>query len=83
MTRARLTYQASFASSRFGMPPTAENSVMTEPKPIEIKEIAAASLDREQVAAFDADLQQLLAERFPEPLSVAHRVFAMVGRAPA
>ncbi len=44
----------------------------------------AASLNPEQVAAFDADLRQLLAERFPdESLSVAHRLFAMVGRAPA
>ena len=43
----------------------------------------AASLQPDQVAAFDADLAGLLAERFPEdPLAVPHRVFAMVGRAP-
>lgn len=42
-----------------------------------------ASLPPEQVAAFDRELGALLAERFPEPmLSVPHRVFAVVARAP-
>ncbi|HXG22851.1 MAG TPA: methyltransferase domain-containing protein [Methylomirabilota bacterium] len=43
----------------------------------------AASLMPTQVARFDADLQQLLQERFPEdPLAVHHRVFAVVCQAP-
>jgi SAM-dependent methyltransferase len=43
-----------------------------------------ASLPPEGVAAFDRDLQALLAEKFPqEPLAVLHRVFAAIGRAPA
>ena len=41
-----------------------------------------ASLAPEQVAAFDAELAALLAERFPQPrLEVLHRVWAVVGRA--
>ena len=43
----------------------------------------AASLPPEQVARFDADLQQLLQKRFPtDPLAVHHRVFAVVSQAP-
>jgi SAM-dependent methyltransferase len=42
-----------------------------------------ASLPPEGVAAFDCELQALLAEKFPqEPLAVLHRVFAAIGRAP-
>jgi SAM-dependent methyltransferase len=42
-----------------------------------------ASLPLEGVAAFDRDLQALLAEKFPqEPLAVLHRVFAAIGKAP-
>jgi SAM-dependent methyltransferase len=42
-----------------------------------------ASLLPEGVAAFDRDLQALLAEKFPqEPLGVLHRVFAAIGTAP-
>jgi SAM-dependent methyltransferase len=42
-----------------------------------------ASLAPEAVAAFDRDLQALLAEKFPqEPLGVLHRVFAAIGTAP-
>jgi SAM-dependent methyltransferase len=41
-----------------------------------------ASLPPEGVAAFDRDLQTLLAEKFPEdPLAVLHRVFAAIGKA--
>jgi SAM-dependent methyltransferase len=41
----------------------------------------AASLSLEHVAQFDADLQKLLHERFPaDPLSVHHRVFAVICR---
>lgn len=36
------------------------------------------SMSLENVAAFDADLARLLAERFPEPLFVPHRVWAIV-----
>ena len=43
----------------------------------------AASLSPEHVSRFDADLQNLLAERFAsDPLAVPHRVFAMIARAP-
>lgn len=43
----------------------------------------AASLSPEQVARFDADLQTLLQERFPQdPLAVHHRVFAIVCQSP-
>jgi SAM-dependent methyltransferase len=42
-----------------------------------------ASLSPDGVAAFDHDLQALLAEKFSqEPLAVLHRVFAAVGKAP-
>jgi SAM-dependent methyltransferase len=36
------------------------------------------TLPPETVAAFDADLAGLLAERFPEPLAVAHRIWGIV-----
>lgn len=43
-----------------------------------------ASLSPREVAAFDADLALLLAERFPgDPLAVPHRCFALTCRAPA
>jgi SAM-dependent methyltransferase len=43
----------------------------------------AASLGPDQVARFDADLQKLLQERFPQdPLAVHHRVFALVCQSP-
>lgn len=43
----------------------------------------AASLSPEKVVRFDADLQQLLQERFPvDPLAVHHRVFAVVSQDP-
>ncbi len=42
-----------------------------------------ASLTPEQVAAFDADHARMLAERFPDdPMSVLHRVFAVVAQRP-
>ncbi len=42
-----------------------------------------ASLPPEGIAAFDAELKALLAERFPEdPLLVLHRIFAVVAMAP-
>lgn len=42
------------------------------------------TLPPDAVARFDADHAALLAERFPgSPLAVLHRVFAVVGRAPA
>jgi len=43
----------------------------------------AASLTPAQVAAFDAELRTLLAERFArDPIATPHRVFALVARAP-
>lgn len=42
----------------------------------------AASLPPTKVAHFDADLAALLARDFPEPLSVPHRVWAVVARQP-
>jgi SAM-dependent methyltransferase len=42
-----------------------------------------ASLTPEGVAAFDRELQALLAEKFPqEPLAVLHRIFAAIGKVP-
>jgi ubiquinone/menaquinone biosynthesis C-methylase UbiE len=42
-----------------------------------------ASLALDAVAAFDAELRAMLAERFPDdPLRVLHRVFAAIGVAP-
>ena len=44
----------------------------------------AASLAAEAVARFDDDLKRLLADRFPDdPLTVPHRVWALVARAGA
>lgn len=44
----------------------------------------AASLDAAQVAAFDADLAALLADRFPDdPLLAPHRVWVATGQRPA
>ena len=43
----------------------------------------AASLPPEQVAKFDAELGLLLKENFPEnPLSIPHRVFAVICQTP-
>jgi SAM-dependent methyltransferase len=43
----------------------------------------AASLRPDQVIRFDAELQSLLEERFPQdPLQVPHRVFAVICRVP-
>lgn len=41
-----------------------------------------AILPPEKVAQFDAELATLLSQRFPEPLSVPHRVWAAIGVAP-
>ncbi|MBC7772482.1 MAG: class I SAM-dependent methyltransferase [Pyrinomonadaceae bacterium] len=41
-----------------------------------------ASLPREQVQAFDADLATLLREHFPDPVGIAHRVWVVVARQP-
>jgi hypothetical protein len=39
------------------------------------------TLPAESIAAFDADLAELLAKRFPEqPLLVEHRIFGIVAR---
>ena len=42
--------------------------------------VAAAGLSPDTIAAFDAELQKILEERFPaQPVRVHHRVFAVVG----
>lgn len=41
------------------------------------------TLPAEQLAAFDADLAALLAERYPEPLLVPHRIYGILARKPA
>jgi len=42
-----------------------------------------ASLSPEGVAVFDRELRELVADKFPqEPLTVLHRVFAAIGKAP-
>ena len=43
----------------------------------------AASLSPEQVAQFDAELAKLLTEQFPgDPMSIPHRVFAVICQKP-
>jgi SAM-dependent methyltransferase len=44
--------------------------------------IGASSLSPERVAQFDADLTVILAEKFPEPMTVLHRIYAAIGSAP-
>lgn len=39
------------------------------------------TLPAEKIAAFDADLARLLADRFPEPLAIEHRVFGICAEA--
>jgi len=41
-----------------------------------------ASMAPEKVAQFDAELAALLKEKFPEPMTALHRVFAAIGMAP-
>jgi ubiquinone/menaquinone biosynthesis C-methylase UbiE len=38
-----------------------------------------ASMPPDRVAQFDADLAAILTEKFPEPMTVLHRVFAAIG----
>ena len=40
--------------------------------------VGSGGMDAETVARFDADLAALLAERYPEPLRIPHRVFCVV-----
>jgi SAM-dependent methyltransferase len=40
--------------------------------------VGSGGMDAATVARFDADLAALLAERYPEPLSIPHRVFCVV-----
>ena len=44
--------------------------------------IGASSMTPEKVAASDAELAAVLAEKFPEPMTVLHRIFAAIGIAP-
>lgn len=41
-----------------------------------------ASMAPDRVAKFDAELAAILAEKFPEPMTVLHRIFAAIGIAP-
>src|SRR5271166_6473081 len=45
--------------------------------------IGASSMSPERVAQFDAELAAILAEKFPEPMTVLHRIFAAIGSAPS
>ena len=40
--------------------------------------VGSGILDEDTVARFDADLAALLAERYPDPVSIPHRVFCVV-----
>lgn len=40
--------------------------------------VGSGGMDAATVARFDADLAALLAERYPEPISIPHRVFCVV-----
>ena len=42
-----------------------------------------ASMPPEKVERFDAELAKILRERFPEPMTALHRVFAAIATAPA
>lgn len=44
--------------------------------------IGASSLSAERIAQFDADLAAILADKFPEPMTVLHRIYAAIGTAP-
>ena len=44
--------------------------------------IGASSMTPDKVAAFDAELAAILAEKFPEPMAVLHRTFAAIGTTP-
>ena len=44
--------------------------------------IGASSLPPERIAQFDADLAAILKEKFPEPMTVPHRIYAAIGTAP-
>ena len=41
--------------------------------------IGASSMTPERIAQFDAELAAILAEKFPEPMTVLHRIFAALG----
>jgi len=44
--------------------------------------IGASSMSPEKIAEFDAELARILTERFPEPMTVLHRIYAAIGAAP-
>ncbi len=44
--------------------------------------VGSGGMPTEQVGRFDERLQEMLAERFPEPLEIPHRVWCVVGREP-
>jgi len=44
--------------------------------------IGASSMTPEEIARFDTELAGILTERFPEPMTVLHRIYAAIGTAP-
>jgi hypothetical protein len=42
--------------------------------------VGSGGMDDATVARYDAELAELLASRYPEPLAVPQRVFAVVAR---
>jgi len=44
--------------------------------------IGASSMSLERIAQFDAELAAILKEKFPDPMTVLHRIFAAIGTAP-
>jgi hypothetical protein len=40
--------------------------------------VGSGTLDEDTVARFDADLAALLAERYPDPVPIPHRIFCVV-----
>ena len=44
--------------------------------------IGASCMSPEKIAEFDAELARTLTEKFPEPMTVLHRIYAAIGMAP-
>jgi ubiquinone/menaquinone biosynthesis C-methylase UbiE len=44
--------------------------------------IGASSMSPERIAQFDAELATILKEKFPEPMTVQHRIYATIGASP-
>jgi ubiquinone/menaquinone biosynthesis C-methylase UbiE len=44
--------------------------------------IGASSMSAERIAQFDGDLAAILKDKFPEPMTVQHRIYAAIGASP-